>query len=331
MAFEDELTLSKLAGVALLLLMLLILLDYAHSSGQLTLPHRRRPVRGQLVVITGAAGGLGRALALEFARRGAVLALWDVRASALQSLADFLVNQHRIPAETLHPREVDVTDAAAVAKAANALAAAIGPARVIVSNAGVVTGQRIMDSSEGSLRAAFNVNVLAHLWMVRAFVPHMLSNTSPTSLPCGTVVTVGSLMADLPAARLGDYCAGKAALAQLHECLRWELPQPQTRLVHVQPYMIDPEDSPLFDGGQPLRYHALRGVIPPLRASTVARRIIDAIEAGRDGPEHLVVPYIFKWLPPTLRLLPAFVRDVALYVAGADCAMDHWRGRREQR
>ena len=60
MAFEDELTLSKLAGVALLLLMLLILLDYAHSSGQLTLPHRRRPVRGQLVAITGAAGGLGR-------------------------------------------------------------------------------------------------------------------------------------------------------------------------------------------------------------------------------------------------------------------------------
>ena len=41
----------------------------------------------------------------------------------------------------------------------------------------------------------------------------------------GVFVTMGSLMAELPAARLSDYCATKAATAQLHECLRWELQQ----------------------------------------------------------------------------------------------------------
>ena len=68
------------------------------------------------------------------------------------------------------------------------------------------------------------------------------------------------------------------------------------RLLHVQPYMVDTRDSPLFTGGMPMRLAWLRPLVPPLRAATLARRVVQAVEAP--GRERLVIPWIFKWLPP---------------------------------
>ena len=69
-------------------LIVLLVVDYLRECGYFT---RRCSVSGQLVPITGAAGGLGRAMALEFACRGAVLVLWDMRSDALAEAVDWLV------------------------------------------------------------------------------------------------------------------------------------------------------------------------------------------------------------------------------------------------
>ena len=84
-----EVNLGLCCCALVLLMAAFCVLDYSRDRGWLCL--RRRSVSGKLVVITGAAGGIGRAMALEFARRGAVLALWDVRAQALQHLVPVLV------------------------------------------------------------------------------------------------------------------------------------------------------------------------------------------------------------------------------------------------
>jgi all-trans-retinol dehydrogenase (NAD+) len=316
----------------LLGLALLLALTYRYvRSAIATAP--LHPVAGQLVVITGAAGGLGRALALEFARRGAVIALWDVRAEALDEVFEWLVREHGVRASSIHSRVVDVTDAAAVASGAQVLRLTAGSVDIVVSNAAVVGGERLLDANEQQLQAAFEVNVLSHVWTARAFLSQMLAPSSQST--GGVLVTVGSLMGELPAARLADYCAGKAALAQLHECLRWELKAHAglttasrarpVHCLHVQPYMIDERDTPLFAGGTPLRYPWLRALFPPLRAATVAHRIVNAVEARY--PERLYIPSIFQWLPVVLQLLPAWLRDVALEIAGAGCAMDGFEGR----
>ena len=101
------------------------------------------------MIITGAASGIGRRMA-DFARaRGAEVVGWDLRGSDI---------------------DVDVTDSAAV----DAAAAASGPVDVLINNAGVVSGQRLLESSEAQIRRTFEVNVLAHFWTSRAVLPGMI-------------------------------------------------------------------------------------------------------------------------------------------------------------
>ena len=284
------------------LIVVLLLVDYAsdrgwvHASlcracvllGALPNSHGSFRLDGHLVVITGAAGGLGRALALEFAQRGASLSLWDVREAALMELVEWLQSVHGVPKGTVHARVVDVSDPTAVNAAAQEQLVEHGPARVVVSNAAVVHGDRLLDASQERLLTSFGVNALASLWLARAFMPQITARTDsalqtastaetsdctlgggnyatesapdrePDAVPShGVFVTVGSLMAALPAARLGDYCASKAAVSQLHECLRWELQgyqqahAPRVACLHVQPYLLD---TPLFAGGRVGRY-----------------------------------------------------------------------------
>ena len=149
----------------LLLVGLLLLYDYATDLG---LVARIDSVAGSLVVLTGAAGGLGRALALEFARRGAVVALWDVRKEALDECVTWLVQTCAIPQSSVHAVVVDVADAAAVSSAAATQLATIGPARIVVSNAATVNGEPLLDANEERLRTSFDVNTLSHLWVARA-------------------------------------------------------------------------------------------------------------------------------------------------------------------
>ena len=327
----------------LLALAVLALLDYAKDVGLLA---RRRSLSGRLVLVTGAAGGLGRALALELARRGALLALWDVRADALHACINWLVDECGVPAERVSASVVDVADAAAVRAAAQSQLDKLGPAHAVVSNAAVVNGERLLDASEDRLRASFAVNALSHVWIARALVPQLAASGGHgggARQGGGVLVTIGSLMAELPAARLADYCASKAAVLLMHECLRWELRggggghartsggggagsgadgggNGGVHCLHVQSHMID---TPLFAGGVPGRFGWVRRLLPPLRAVTVARRVVDAIETRRT---RVVVPYVLKWLPPLLQLLPAALRDLALDLAGAGCAMDGFVG-----
>ena len=171
------------------------------------------------------------------------------------------------------------------------------------------------------VQRSLGVNLFGYFWVARAFVPHLVAGNKRC-----TLVTMGSAMASVPAARLADYCAAKAAVGQLHACLRCELAayRKPHRLscLHVQPYLVG--DTPLFDGGVPMRYSVLRWLLPPLRAADVATAVVRAVRGRR---ESLVLPWIVGWIPPVLLLLPDHLRDVALGIAGAQTAMASFRGR----
>ncbi len=306
--------------LALLLGVCLVAALFLDSLAHRGCLRRRDPLAGQLVLITGAGGGLGRQLALCFARQGAVLALWDVRRDELDALCQWLTEECGVPASALHPQRVDVADAAAVAREAAAQQTRLGPVRVVVNNAAVVHGRPLVGSgraaSEAELRRSLDVNAAAHFWTARAFVPQMLEEGR------GTLVTVSSLMAALPAAGLAEYCASKAAVSQMHACLRWELrSEPRVRCLLVRPYLID---TPLFAGGAPMRWRWLRALLTPLDAADAAARIVRAVQTRQ---EELVLPWHLKWVPPILELLPLGLRDALLDVAGAASAMGGFRGR----
>ena len=94
-----------MAAVGVLLL-LLVLSDFLR--GRL---HRRDSLAGQLVLVTGAAGGLGRQVVLECLRAGAVVACWDMREDALDGLREWLVRDQGMPESSVRCKSVDVADA----------------------------------------------------------------------------------------------------------------------------------------------------------------------------------------------------------------------------
>jgi len=242
---------------------------------------------GARVIITGAASGIGRRMA-DFARaRGAEVVGWDLRGSDI---------------------DVDVTDSAAV----DAAVAASGPVDVLINNAGVVSGQRLLESSEAQIRRTFEVNVLAHFWTSRAVLPGMIERGR------GKIVTIASAAALLGVARQTDYAASKWAAFGFAESLRAELRKdgsPISTLV-VAPYFID---TGMFAGVR-TRFPLL---LPILQERDVARRVLDAIESGR---QQLILPP-FARLTPLLRVLPPIAFDAVTDFLGINQTMDEFTGR----
>jgi len=299
-------------------------------------------LRGELVVITGAAGEIGREISLVFARQGARVSLWDIRDEALEEVAIWLVSQG-ISRDNVMTSVVDVSDAESVANAAEALSKSEGGKvpRVVVSNAAVMRGKTLLEYSDEEIRLDFSVNVLAAFWVHRKFLRQMIEDGKQHgSKTEGVLVTIGSIMAELPSVRQAEYCASKAALSQFHECLRWELKKANggchdsdrinIRSLLIQPYAVKTSmisgASLLGEGGTTTahrRFALIGKALPPLEPAAVAERIFTAVLRGE---ERVYIPTVVGWLPLILQLLPQSLRENILGLCGAYDGMDGFCG-----
>ena len=198
-------------------------------------------VSKDVVLVTGGANGLGRALAFRFARRGARVVIWDIDRDAIEDT----VKHFTALGFKIFAYRVDVTDKEAVAKVANRVREEVGPVTLLVNNAGVVSGQKILDLTDDQITRTFAVNTISHFWTVRAFLPDMIAARQ------GHVVTIASLAGHLVSARLSDYCASKHAAVGFTDALRFELNNDGLEdiiVTEVSPYYID---TPMFKGVEP--------------------------------------------------------------------------------
>lgn len=263
---------------------------------------------GARVLVTGAGSGIGRRLALGAAGRGArEVIVWDVSAPRAEAVCEEITRRGgRARVVT-----ADITDRAAVAAAA----AEVGPVDVVVNNAGVVSGARLLDASDETIRRTIEVNTLALFWMTRAFLPEMVARDR------GVVVTVASAAGIVGVARQTDYSASKFAAVGFTESLRAELRRDGSgvRTLLVCPYYID---TGMFTGVT-TRFPRL---LPILREADVATRILDAVEQGR---QQLVMPWLV-WIVPAARLLPTRAFDALMDFFGINRTMDAFTGRSPQ-
>jgi NAD(P)-dependent dehydrogenase (short-subunit alcohol dehydrogenase family) len=172
-----------------------------------------RELRGRVAVVTGAASGIGRALAVELAREGAVLALSDVNEGGLaetRRLAEGL--GARVSSERL-----DVADRAAVERHAARVVADHGRANLVINNAGVGLGATISDMSYDDLAWLFGINFWGVVHGTKAFLPHLRQSGD------GHVVNVSSVFGIIAVPGQGAYNAAKFAVRGFTECLRQEL------------------------------------------------------------------------------------------------------------
>ena len=268
---------------------------------------------GKTVLVTGAASGIGRLMALRAARRGATLVLWDIQAEPLEMLAKEIEHD----GGTAHTYTCDVGDRTEVERVADQVHRDGLRVDVLVNNAGVVAGRWFRDLTDEDIERTFRVNVLAHYWTIRAFLPWMEERGA------GHIVTIASVAGLAPGRRITAYGASKAAAVELTECLRVELAEtaPGVRTTVVCPWIID---TGMFEGAHPVR---VRRLLKILRPEDVADSVLAAVEHDR---ERLYMPWL-AWPAAALRGLPTGLADRALGALGVFHSMDDFAGREARR
>ncbi len=181
------------------------------------------PLAGRTAVVTGAASGIGRALARRLAAHGCPVALADHDAAGLEATAAAL------PTPVL-ARALDVRDRAAVgALAAEVAAWAPAPLGVVVNNAGVTTVQGLADGVPEDDAWVLDVNLGGVVNGTRAFLPLLLAQDA------GAIVNTSSVFGLMGAPHQSAYCASKFAVRGFTEALRLELRGTGVRAVVVHP------------------------------------------------------------------------------------------------
>lgn len=220
---------------------------------------------GSLALITGAGSGIGRALAIEAARRGAGVALVGRRAERLKETRLCLVNG----AECLIVPG-DVTSRGDRRAIRDMIAKQWGSLDILVNNAGIVTGGPLGEIRDSELERLMVTNVMAPIAVTRDMLPLLLKGAP------SRVVNVGSMLGDIGCPMFTAYTASKFALRGLSSALRRELKSFDIGVTYAAPR-----------GARTDATKAIAPLIETLKmplddTGVIARRIWDAVERGRN-------------------------------------------------
>lgn len=265
---------------------------------------------GRVVAITGAGSGIGRALALEAAARGAHLALSDVHIDRVAETAALVPpGEHRVTTAAL-----DVADRDAVHRWADDVVADHGSVNVIINNAGVALMAPVADLTIEDFRWLMDINFWGVVHGTDAFLPH-LKAAGP-----GHVVNISSVFGLMAIPSQAAYNASKFAVRGYTDALRIEL---EVEGSPVSATTIHPggiktniaRDARGNDDDPALRAESERSFDAVARTTPekAARQILDAVEKNRRraliGPDAIVFDAVAR-MPAVVpqRLLAAFAR-----------------------
>lgn len=181
---------------------------------------------GHTVLVTGASSGIGAHLARVAGRAGARVVLAARRVERLQQLAEAISEDG---GQAL-PVAMDVTDRASVEAAFDAAEAAFGPVDVVLNNAGIGQGQRVLEISEQDWSAMLSTN-LDGVWRVAQCAAQRLARAGRG----GSIVNIASMLGVRVGTGYSHYCAAKAGVVQLTKSLALELARYQIRVNAIAP------------------------------------------------------------------------------------------------
>lgn len=218
------------------------------------------------VVITGASSGIGKSSAIEFAKKGADIALVARRKEKLteveQELSKFGTNVKSIPC--------DVSDKTQVSKMANHVIESFNKIDILVNNAGFAIYGTVEKLSIEEIEAQMATNYFGMVYCTKNFLPHMIKQNS------GHIVNVASVAASFGLPGIASYCASKFAMLGFSEGLRHELHGTKVGVTVVSPIMVR---TNFFDHKS---FEKMPKYSPTaLSSKTVAKAVVRAANSSR--------------------------------------------------
>jgi short-subunit dehydrogenase len=180
-------------------------------------------LRGRTAVVTGAGGGIGRALALRAATEGMALAICDVDADGLAQTAAMV----RAQGAAVTSAVLDVRDAQALQGLASDVQGSIA---LLFANAGLARHGPLLSQPAADIQLTLDVNVMGVVNTLQAFAPRMAAQPQPSR-----AVITGSQASFAMFAGIGAYCASKHALLALAEALAQELAETKVGVTLLAP------------------------------------------------------------------------------------------------
>lgn len=222
----------------------------------------------KVVVITGAASGMGREYALEFARLGALVAMTDVNEKAL---AETHAMVKKITDKYTCCEVMNIASQNDVQAFAEKVKNKLGSAHVIINNAGIGGGGApVWAQDMDQFQLTMNINFFAVVNMTKAFLPQLLKNQE------GAVVNVSSVFGLIGTPGTSDYCASKFAVRGFSESLMVELADTPISVHLVHPGGIKTNIAKDSKNGAEFEAKYLK--TSPLKA---VRIVIDGIKSGK--------------------------------------------------
>ena len=219
-------------------------------------------IEGRVAVVTGAASGIGLAIARALAAEGASVLMADIDATAVDAAAA----QVRTIGGEVDVIELDVRDPDAVERAGIRAMDRFGGLHIAVNNAGIVNGGRSWELPLEAWHAVIDVNLWGVIHGTRGFVPRILETGTE-----GHVVNIASMASVIAVAGIGPYTVAKHGVLGLSDVLRAEL------AASGSPVGV----SVVFPG----RIRSGMNPVGTVEPSTVALNVVDAVRRDR--------PYVF--------------------------------------
>lgn len=269
-----------------------------------------KDLRGKLVLVTGAARGLGRNLAVRLAKEGARIVVTDLREDALGEAAGAIRSEGGVA----FTYGLDVTEPEAIAATRSRIHDDLGRIDVLVNNAGVVFGGPFLDVPLEKHLLTYKVNTLGLVAMTHAFLPDLIARSE------GHLVNIASASGLLGLVYGATYASSKWSVIGFSDSIRLELQE--LRYPHVKVTTVCPSyiATGMFSGVKtPL-------LTPMLTPEALVDKITTAIL--EDKPMVLEPPLV-KVLPLMKGVLPGRVFDFLADRFGVSSSMKQWHGHGE--
>ena len=264
-------------------------------------------INQSIVLITGAASGIGRLLALESARKGAShVIVVDKNKEGGNRVCEEVIGMGG-KAVFIY---ADLSSKDSISEALSLIHSTFTHIDILINNAGIVTGKAFIDHSNEEIERTINVNLLACMLLTKGILPAMRSRGS------GHIVNIASSAGMAAHPKLSVYVASKWGVIGWSESLRLELEQEKTgiRVTTVTPYYID---TGMFSGVK-------SPIIPLLKPASVSKKIIVAIEKNKIFSR---MPWIVYAIPFVKGIMPQRWFDFILgKVFRVYSSMDSFKG-----